>query len=275
MHVLYFHQHFSTPDGSDGTRSYEISKCLLASGHRVTMVCGAGALCKSGLSGPFLSGRREGSVDSIYVIELELPYSNYDGFLRRCWTFLRFALCSAILTLRLDYDVVYATSTPLTVALPGIAARWLRRKPFVFEVRDLWPELPRAMGVITNPLVLLMMDWLELVAYHSAIPALHFHPESHRASLDAAFLESRVVTAPNGCDMDLFTRTRQSCYLKSPVCRQTGLWRRLPALTVLPMVWTPSWTQRQNCGCAGASISILCLSVTGRKTYSYRTGTPR
>ena len=127
MHVLYFHQHFSTPYGASGTRSYEISKRLLASGHRVTMVCGAAARSKSGLSGPFLSGRREGSVDCIYVIELELPYSNYDSFLWRSWTFLRFAFRSVILALRLDYDVVFATSTPLTAALPGIAARWLRQ----------------------------------------------------------------------------------------------------------------------------------------------------
>src|SRR5215472_14597552 len=168
MHVLYFHQHFSTPDGSTGTRSYEISKRLLACGHQVTMVCGAGALSKSGLRGPFLNGRRKGRVEGIDVIELELPYSNYDGFIRRSWTFLRFAFRSVMLALRLDYDLVFATSTPLTAALPGVSARWLRRKPFVFEVRDLWPDLPRAMGVIRNPLVLLMMDWLEFLAYHAA-----------------------------------------------------------------------------------------------------------
>ena len=204
MHVLYFHQHFSTLDGSSGTRSYEISKRLLASGHRVTMVCGAAALSKSGLSGPFLSGRRVSSVDGIYVIELELPYSNYDGFLRRSWTFLRFAFRSVILALTLDYDVVFATSTPLTAALPGIVARWLRRKPFVFEVRDLWPELPRAMGVLRNPLVLLMMDWLEFVAYHSANSCVALSPGIARGITRRGVPESRVVTAPNGCDLDLF-----------------------------------------------------------------------
>jgi glycosyltransferase involved in cell wall biosynthesis len=204
MHVLYFHQHFSTLDGSTGTRSYEISKRLLASGHRVTMVCGAGALCKSGLSGPFVNGRRVGSVDCIYVIELELPYSNYDSFLQRCWTFLRFALRSVILALRTDYDVVFATSTPLTAALPGIATHWLRRKPFVFEVRDLWPELPRAMGVIRNPLVLLMMDWLEFAAYHSANFCVALSPGIAQGITRRGVPESRVITAPNGCDLDLF-----------------------------------------------------------------------
>jgi lipopolysaccharide/colanic/teichoic acid biosynthesis glycosyltransferase/glycosyltransferase involved in cell wall biosynthesis len=204
MHVLYFHQHFTTPDGSSGTRSYRISKQLLASGHSVTMVCGAAALSKSGLSGPFVGGRRQGVVDCINVIELELPYSNYDNFPKRIWTFLRFAMRSVMFALQLDYDIIFATTTPLTVALPGIAARWLRRKPFVFEVRDLWPELPRAMGVIRNPLVLLLMDWLEYVAYHSANSCVALSPGIAQGIIRRGVPENRVVIAPNGCDLDLF-----------------------------------------------------------------------
>jgi len=204
MHVLYFHQHFTTPDGSSGTRSYEVSKQLLASGHRVTMVCGAAALSKSGLSGPFLNGRRQGVVDSIRVIELELPYSNYDSFPKRCWTFLRFAIRSVMLALKLDYDVVFATSTPLTAALPGIAARWLRHKPFVFEVRDLWPELPRAMGVLRNPLALLLMDWLEFIAYRSANSCVALSPGIAQGIVRRGVPENRIVMAPNGCDLELF-----------------------------------------------------------------------
>jgi glycosyltransferase involved in cell wall biosynthesis len=205
MHVLYFHQHFSTLDGSTGTRSYEISKQLLASGHRVTMVCGSAVLSKSGLDGPFIDGRRDGCVDGIQVIELELPYSNYDGFFRRVWTFLRFAFRSMGLALTLEYDLVFATSTPLTAAVPGICARWLRRKPFVFEVRDLWPELPRAMGVIRNPLVLLMMDWLEFLAYHSADYCVALSPGIAQGIVGRGIEESRVIIAPNGCDLNLFS----------------------------------------------------------------------
>src|SRR5215469_1155776 len=205
MHVLYFHQHFSTPDGSTGTRSYEVSKRLLASKHQVTMVCGSAALSKSGLSGPFLNGRRKGRVEGINVIELELPYSNYDSFLQRSWTFLRFALRGVMLALRLDYDLLFATSTPLTAAVPGIAARWLRGKPFVFEVRDLWPELPRAMGIIRNPLMLLIMDWLEFLAYHSANFCIALSPGIAQGITRRGVPENRVVTAPNGCDLELFS----------------------------------------------------------------------
>lgn len=204
MRVLYFHQHFTTPDGSTGTRSYEVSKRLLAVGHRVTMVCGAGALAQSGLSREFRKGRRQGTVEGIDVIEFDLRYSNYDSFLRRTWTFLQFAVRSVLLALRQDYDLLFATSTPLTVALPGIAARWLRRKPFVFEVRDLWPELPRAMGVIRNPLALRMMDWLEVLAYRSANFCIALSPGIAEGITRRGVQKERVVVIPNGCDLDLF-----------------------------------------------------------------------
>ena len=205
MRVLYFHQHFSTPDGSSGTRSYQISKRLLASGHSVTLVCGSAAMSKSGLSGRFSRGRREGWVDGIHVIELELPYSNYDSYPRRCWTFLRFALRSIFLALRLDYDVIFASSTPLTAALPGIAARWLRGKPFVFEVRDLWPELPKAMGVLRNPMLLRLLDWLEFAAYRSAKFCVALSPGIAEGIIQRGVPKNRVVTVPNGCDLELFT----------------------------------------------------------------------
>ncbi|HPB74800.1 MAG TPA: glycosyltransferase [Chromatiaceae bacterium] len=104
MKVLYYHQHFSTPQGSTGTRSHAMARALLARGHEVTLVCGSYAGGQTGLSGDYRAGRREGWVDGIQVIELELPYSNRDGFLRRTLTFLKFAWRSAWLALRRDYD---------------------------------------------------------------------------------------------------------------------------------------------------------------------------
>ena len=158
MHVLYFHQHFSTPQGSAGTRSFEMAQALIREGHSVTMVCGSYAQGKTGLDGSFEKGRRRGAVDGIDVIEFDLNYGNYMGFLQRLRVFLKFAFGSVVVALREPADVVFATTTPLTAGIPGIFARWMARKPFVFEVRDLWPELPKAMGAITNPAVLWIKD---------------------------------------------------------------------------------------------------------------------
>ena len=120
MKVLYFHQHFSTPDGATGIRSYEMARHLIKKGHKVLMVCGSYQGAASGLSVPFKHGSRRGMVNNIEVLEFELPYSNSDSFLRRFGLFIRFALKSIKVALTEKYDLLFATTTPLTAGLPGI-----------------------------------------------------------------------------------------------------------------------------------------------------------
>ncbi|WP_375175168.1 glycosyltransferase family 4 protein [Pseudooceanicola sp.] len=204
MHILYFHQHFSTPQGSAGTRSYEMAQALIREGHSVTMVCGSYAHGNTGLATPFARGRRRGVVEGIDVIEFDLDYGNHMGFLQRVSVFAKFAFGSIGVALREPADVVFATTTPLTAGLPGVFARWLTRKPFVFEVRDLWPELPKAMGVITNPVVLWLMSVLEWVSYRSADRLVGLSPGIVEGIAARGVDKSRIAMVPNGCDMDLF-----------------------------------------------------------------------
>lgn len=205
MHVLYFHQHFSTPQGSAGTRSYEMAQALLREGHSVTMVCGSYAQGNTGLSMSFEKGRRRGPVDGIDVIEFDLDYGNHMEFVQRISVFLKFAVGSIGVSLREPADVVFATTTPLTAGIPGVFARWLKRKAFVFEVRDLWPELPKAMGVITNPVVLWLMSVLEWVSYRSADRLIGLSPGIVEGIAARGVDKSRIAMVPNGCDMDLFS----------------------------------------------------------------------
>lgn len=203
--VLYFHQHFVTPKGAGAIRSYAMARNLIEQGHCVTMVCGSNTTGTTGLDGPFIGGKRRGVVDGIDVIELDLAYSNSDGFLKRIWTFARFAFRSVWVALTERYDLVFATTTPLTAGIPGIVARWLRRKPFVFEVRDLWPELPREMGVITNPLVLWAMGVLEWTSYRSAHRLVGLSPGIVEGIKKRGVPDERIIMIPNGCDLDIFT----------------------------------------------------------------------
>lgn len=207
MHILYFHQHFTTPRGSVGIRSYEMARRLIARGHRVTMVCGSYSLANTGLAEPFVRGRRRGMVDGIEVIEFDLHYSNADGFVARTMLFLRYAWGGIRVAMTERYDLVFATSTPLTAGIPAIFARLLRRKPFVFEVRDLWPELPREMGVIKNPLVLGAMSALEWLSYHVADRCVALSPGIARGIARRGIPAERITTIPNGCDLELFGDT--------------------------------------------------------------------
>jgi glycosyltransferase involved in cell wall biosynthesis len=205
MHVLYVHQHFSTPDGSTGTRSYEFSKKLIERGHQVTVLCGSYGLSKTGLTHDFHNNLREGDVDGIHVIEVNVPVSNHDGLLKRAQAFLSFSCRVSKQALKRDYDVIFATSTPLTAAIPGICAKIFRRKPFVFEVRDLWPELPRAMGVVKNPVILSLLGLLERLAYRYADLGVGLSPGICRGMKRTGKLKDDTVSLiPNGCDIDFF-----------------------------------------------------------------------
>jgi len=210
MNVLYFHQHFSTPTGSTGIRSYAMAQKLLEQGHDVTMVCGSYGGGHTGLEGEFKRGRREGNVHGIHVIEFNLAYSNHDSFLKRTGLFLLFALRSVGIALTRQYDVLFATTTPLTAGIPGIAARWLRGKPFVFEVRDLWPELPREMGVVTNPIVLKLMALLEWASYHSAHRLIGLSPGIVDGVARLGVKRENIAMIPNGCDLDIFSDKSQA-----------------------------------------------------------------
>ena len=207
MHVLYFHQHFSTPQGSAGTRSYEMSQALIRAGHSVTVVCGSYAQGKTGLHIPFTKGRRRGVVDGIDVIEFDLNYGNHMGVTDRIRVFIKFALDSIVVALREPSDIIFATTTPLTAGIPGIFARWLLQKPFVFEVRDLWPEIPKAMSVITNPLALWLMSVLEWVSYRSADRLIGLSPGIVDGIQARGIDRSRIAMIPNGCDMRFFSGT--------------------------------------------------------------------
>lgn len=218
MRILYFHQHFTTREGSGGTRSLELARALIARGHQVTMVCGQNS--RAGLDLPWDARAvwHRGTIAGIDVIALPLPYSNRDGIERRAWSFLRFAWRSVGVALRHEHDLLFATSTPLTAALPGIVAKCsLRRAPFVFEVRDLWPELPRALGM-RNPLLLGGMGLLEWLAYRCANACIGLSP-GIVAGIERRAPAGRVVRmVPNGCDLDLFSPARRSALTLPGIC---------------------------------------------------------
>ena len=77
---------------------------------------------------------------------------------------------------KINYDIIFSTSTPLTAGMPGIISKIFSNKKFIFEVRDLWPELPREMGVIKSPLILKTMDILESITYKCADACIGLAP---------------------------------------------------------------------------------------------------
>lgn len=207
MKVIYFAEHFTTPKLGGAVRPYQMAKRLIHNGHQVTMVCG-GDHKMFNLTATSKKNIYRGDVDGINVVQISLPYSNNDSVAKRAVTFLKFAIKAMGLALKEDYDLLFATSTPLTDGLPGIVAKWFRGKKFVFEVRDLWPELPKALGM-KNPFLLWGMSVLEKRSYHAANACIGLSPGICEGIKRRSQKGKPIAMIPNGCDLDLFSPSNE------------------------------------------------------------------
>ncbi len=198
MRITYLHQYFKTPEMSGGIRSYEMARRLVSKGHEVNMVT----------SWRECDGKYRSFVtveDGIRVHWLPVPYSKNMGYRDRIRSFLRFAWVASRKAASLPADVIFATSTPLTVALPGTFAARRQKVPLVFEVRDLWPDVPIAMGVLKNRLLIAIAHLLEHFAYRRSekIVALTLTMRDFLSGKGVPL--NRIAVIPNGADPAFFS----------------------------------------------------------------------
>ena len=156
MNILYLHQYFNTPSMPGSTRSYEFAKRLVARGDTVHMVT-TNWQGKSKLSFTNESG--------INVYWAPIPYANKMNFLERISAYLGYVWFTFIIGHKLNYDLIIASSTPLTIAIPALWLKRVKRAKMIFEVRDLWPQLPIAIGALKSPIMIKIAQFLEKKAY--------------------------------------------------------------------------------------------------------------
>jgi glycosyltransferase involved in cell wall biosynthesis len=207
LRILYLHQHFSRPEGSTATRSFHAASALAAAGHAVTLACGRHQGAVSGLQGPFRDGLRRGVTEGFGLAEFDIHYRNAQGLAVRSLAFLRFAARATRLALAEPWDLVIASSTPLTVAIPALAAKRRRGVPFLFEIRDPWPEVPRALsrgfGGVPKP-VLAAMGRLADAACREAAAVVALTDGMAETACIRGADPLRVSVLPQGADLDLF-----------------------------------------------------------------------
>lgn len=203
MRVVYLYQYYKSLQGSGSTRAYEFVRRLHAAGHEVLVISSSARLV--GFTGRRRWGMVEGEVDGVTVWAVPSSYSNRMGYLARVLEFLRFAWLSSLAVLRARRpDVIYASSTPLTVAIPALVGRLLRRVPLVFEVRDLWPEVPEGMGILRNRLLLGAAKGLAGLTYRCSAGIIALSPGMRDGIVRYGIPRERIAVIPNGSDLDLF-----------------------------------------------------------------------
>ncbi len=201
MRITYIHQYFSTLDSAGGVRSYIFSKYLVSKGHKVTVITSDNFLPEK------YKRMKKFEVDGINVITVKTRYTTRLNFVQRVLAFIKFMILSSYLSLKTSPDLVFATSTPLTVAFPGLVVKFIKRVPFVFESRDLWPDVPIELGIIKNKPLIFLLKLFEKITYRFADKIVCIS-EGIREKIPAP--DWKKIYVPIGCDLDLFNGAKDT-----------------------------------------------------------------
>ncbi|TLM76777.1 MAG: glycosyltransferase family 4 protein, partial [Actinobacteria bacterium] len=144
-------------------------------------------------------------ISGIRVHWTPVAYDNTMSLGQRMRSFVRFAVRSSLRAASIRSDVVFATSTPLTIALPGLWASWRNRTPLVFEVRDLWPDVPIALGALRNPVSRWLALKLEDVVYRHSQHIVALAPGMREDIVAKGVPAEKVSVISNGADVALFS----------------------------------------------------------------------
>ena len=218
MHILIIHQAFAALDQPGGTRHHELARYLAGRGHRVTVIASPVSYLTGGAAVPARDGSSlahpppptpaapagEDDPDSRVTILRAYTYSAlHRSFVHRVFSFFSFMVSSFILGLMVrQVDLVWGTSPPIFQGVTAWALARLKRVPFLFEVRDLWPAFAVGVGVLRQPLLIRLSEWLERFLYRHADRLLVNSPGfiQHVRQRGAR----RIELVPNGADPRMF-----------------------------------------------------------------------
>lgn len=210
MRILLIHQYFLEKDDPGGSRFNEMAHLWCEAGHEVTVVCGMFNYLTGTVPEKYkgLSFHRSFYSDHLSVLRCFVSPNYYKGFLGRLWAYLSFVVVAswgiAFKLKKEKYEVVIATSPPLFI---GIVAWWaskIKQIPFVFEVRDLWPESAIETGVLTNKFIIKMSLWLERMSYKKSFLINVLTPAFKERLISTKNVpEDKIIMIPNACDFRL------------------------------------------------------------------------
>lgn len=204
MKILYLHQYFETNKTGGGTRSYEFSRHLAKKGHKVDVITG--------------NEINEEIDKNITIHSTSTKYSNNMGFINRIISFLDYIVKCITIGIKIkNVDVVFATSTPLTIGIPGYILSKIKRSKFIFEVRDVWPDIPIELGFIKNKFMIYLLKKFELFLYENADQIIVLSPGMYENLLRKGVDKRKLTIITNLSNVYLYEDIEDIEDIKSEV----------------------------------------------------------
>lgn len=208
MRILLIHQYYLEEDDPGGSRFNEMTKNWSDLGHEITVLAGTIHYNlnskRQEYKGKLYLKKKQGIID-VYRCFVSENYNK--NFLFRLFGYFSFVLSSSIVGLfktKNKFDVILVTSPPLFVGLTALIISFFKRIPYVFEVRDLWPESAIDTGVLTNKLLIKLSYWLERKIYNKASLINVVTPAFRNTLiLHKGIQEKKIIYIPNAADFSI------------------------------------------------------------------------
>ncbi len=242
MKLLYIVQYFYFPEESSGTRPYDLATSFAKKGVDVTVLTSDS--CGKTTKKWSLIER-----DGIKVYRLNNPYNNYMGFYQRIQSFCKFFIQASLKQRKFDYDLMLASSTPLTNGIPALVAHAFRNKPYVFEVRDVWPGVPIAMGYFKNKLIQMFLYGFEKRIYKKAstIVPLSIGMDN---DIKERYPNDKSVVIPNISELNRFSHIEKTVDIGFPADKRillyAGTFGNVNGLSYVVKLAEKTWPIDQN-----------------------------
>jgi len=190
LKIIYIHQYFKP---NEGVRSFEFIKHLLEKGHEVTAI-----------TAEYIDP--EFKMDGLTVVSTNTKYNNNMSKMQRIFAFVRFMIKGTFKGLGVKKpDVVFATSTPLTVGFPAVIIKKFKRCKMVFEVRDVWPDIPIEMGFIKGKFTKWALKKYEKWVYKNSAHIIPLSKGMYENIKAKGVAEEKLTTIENISNLYLYS----------------------------------------------------------------------
>ncbi len=205
MHILYVYQFYNSPDCSTTAKHHGVIRYLVEEGHTVSLVTSRTFLDQR------ITNEFEWLPEGVDAVHISVPYENEMGVARRGLAFASYVVRALVSGVKMEKpDVVFGISTPLTAAWTARQIARIKRVPWVFEVKDLWPLVPIEVGAIKNKMAQRALYRMERKLYESAAHVVSLSPGMTEYIVKTGTPEEKVTTIVNGTDFYLIDRPNEA-----------------------------------------------------------------
>jgi glycosyltransferase involved in cell wall biosynthesis len=207
MHILFLSDNFPPEVNAPASRTFEHCREWVKLGHKVTVITCAPNFPKGKVYDGYKNKIWQSEfIDGIRVIRVWSYITANEGFVKRILDYQSFMVSATIAAIFVRKpDLVVATSPQFFTACCGVVVSGLKRIPFVFELRDIWPESVKAVGAMGDSKLIRLLERLELFLYRKADLIISVTNSFKKTLISRGVDGSKIQVVTNGVDVSRYT----------------------------------------------------------------------